>query len=206
MKEENIYQRLLKVQKELKAPRDVKGQFGNARSAEQILEQAKPVCYNHGLYLYTSDTVERVGERNYITATATVINVDKPEESHSADASAWEGQIELSKYGNPILDTSQISGKTSSYAKKYALQNLFAIDDTKDADQDEEKVIEVDKPKVSSLYVNRLMNLAKEADIAPEKMEKRIEGLQNDDEAKDAIKVMEALAKPISQEVVPFED
>lgn len=131
MKEQNVYQRLLEAQHELKAPRSIKGRFGNGRSAEQILEDAKPVCYKHGLYLYTSDTVERVGERNYITATATVVNVDNPEESHSADASAWEGDVVNS------LDTSQVSGKTSSYAKKYALQNLFAIDDTKDADQDE---------------------------------------------------------------------
>lgn len=78
-----------------------------------------------------------VNGRNYVIATATVINVDKPEERHSARASAWENEVEVNKYGAAILDTSQVTGKTSSYAKKYALQNLFAIDDSKDADQDE---------------------------------------------------------------------
>jgi len=132
MEELNVYQRMLQVQKELKAPRTEKGRFGNARSAEQILELAKPICNNNGLLLMTSDDVEMVGDRNYIITTATVINVSKPEEYIDATASAWENEVSVG------LDTSQVSGKTSSYAKKYALQNLFAIDNTKDADFDEE--------------------------------------------------------------------
>ena len=131
----NVYQRLLEVQKEAKAPRSIKGQFGNARSAEQILEAYKPVCNNHGLFLTTTDEVVQVGERNYVKAVATVVNVEDPTEFVSASASAWEGEIPQSKYGTDIIDSSQLTGKTSSYAKKYALQNLFAIDDTKDADQ-----------------------------------------------------------------------
>lgn len=133
----NIYQRLLEVQKEAVAPREISGKFGKARSAEQILEAYKPVCRKHGLYLFTDDQMIELNGRNYVTATATVINVDNPEEKHSARASAWENEVEKNKYGAAILDTSQVTGKTSSYAKKYALQNLFAIDDTKDADQDE---------------------------------------------------------------------
>lgn len=124
----NVYQRLLEVQKELRAPRSLSGRFGSARSAEQILADAKPVVNKHGLYLHTSDVIEQVGDRNYITTTATVVNVDTPTEQVHASASAWEGQVVSG------LDTSQVSGKTSSYAKKYALQNLFAIDDTTDAD------------------------------------------------------------------------
>lgn len=133
----NIFQRLLEVQKEAKAPRSINGQFGKARSAEQILEAYKPVCNKHGLYLSTSDQVHQEGDRSYIKTTATVTNVDDPKESHSATAEAWEGEIPQSKYGSDIIDSSQLSGKTSSYAKKYALQNLFAIDDTKDSDQNE---------------------------------------------------------------------
>jgi hypothetical protein len=132
----NVFQRLLEVQKEAKAPRSIDGKFGKARSAEQILEAYKPVCNAHGLFLFTSDEIKQIGDRNYIIATATVVNVDKPEESHSATAAAWEGEIPHSKYGADIIDSSQLTGKTSSYAKKYAIQNLFAIDDTKDADQD----------------------------------------------------------------------
>lgn len=139
--EDNVFQRLLNVQKTAKAPREISGKFGKGRSAEQILEAYKPVCNDNGLFLYTSDIIVHVGDRNYVTTTATVVNVDKPEEAHSASASAWEGNIPLSNSGSEILDTSQVSGKTSSYAKKYALQNLFAIDDTKDADRDDETVV-----------------------------------------------------------------
>ncbi len=128
MKEKNVYQRLLDAQKEIIAPRDVDGRFGKARSAEKILEAVKPICQKHGLLLYTSDVMYSHNGRNYITASAHVVNVDKPEEVVSADAYAWENEASSG------LDTSQVSGKTSSYAKKYALQNLFAIDDTKDAD------------------------------------------------------------------------
>ena len=131
----NIFQRLLSVQEQAKAPRSIDGKFGKSRSAEQILEAYKPVCNANGLFLYTSDEVVEVGGRNYITATATVIDVET-KDTHSASASAWEGEIPKNKYDGDIIDSSQLTGKTSSYAKKYALQNLFAIDDTKDADLD----------------------------------------------------------------------
>lgn len=132
----NIYQRLLAVQGEAVAPRSVDGKFGKTRSAELILEAYKPICRTHGLYLFTTDEVKHVEGRNYVQSTATVVNVDKPDETHSASAWAWENEVELNKYGSPIMDTSQVSGKTGSYAKKYALQNLFAVDDSKDADND----------------------------------------------------------------------
>lgn len=132
----NVYQRLLAVQQEAKAPRSIDGKFGKSRSAEQILEAYKPVCNKHGLYLQTSDEIKEVGGRNYIVAVASATNVNAPTEIVSASANAWEGEIPKNKYDGDIIDSSQLSGKTSSYAKKYALQNLFAIDDTKDADQD----------------------------------------------------------------------
>ncbi len=142
----NVYQRLLKVQEQGKAPRTIEGKFGKSRSAEMILEAYKPVCTANGLYLYTSDVVVQVGGRNYITSTAIVVNVDDPTEQVSASASAWEGEVPMNKYGSEIIDTSQLSGKTSSYAKKYSIQNLFAIDDTKDADQDDEETQYNSKP------------------------------------------------------------
>jgi len=124
----NVYQRLMAAQGEIVAPREINGRFGKARSAEQILEAVKPVCRDNGLLVHTTDVMHQVGDRNYITTTARVVNVDKPDEFVEADASAWENTA------SGGLDTSQVTGKTSSYAKKYALQNLFAIDDTKDAD------------------------------------------------------------------------
>lgn len=143
----NVFECLLEVQRKAHAPREISGKFGKGRSAEQILEAYKPICNEFGLYLSTSDSITNIGERNYITATATVILVADPTQLYSSTASAWEGNIPLSNSGSEILDTSQVSGKTSSYAKKYALQNLFAIDDTKDADQDGEEVVYNSAPK-----------------------------------------------------------
>jgi len=163
MIELNVFQRLLAVQKEGAAPREINGQFGKTRSAEQILEAYKPVCNKHGLFLTTSDSVSHVGERHYITATATVVNTDKPEEMYSANAIAWEGQIPVNKYGGDILDSSQVSGKASSYGKKYALQNLFAIDDTKDSDLEPPPQGKPAKPKQDPLAVakNNLQKMLK---------------------------------------------
>lgn len=124
----NVYQRLFEAQRHIVAPRQSSRFRGGSRSAEQILEAAKPACRGAGLLLVVTEEVEFIGERNRIRVTATVHNVDNPEESISAASSAWEGEVSAG------LDTSQVSGKTGSYAKKYALQNLFAIDDTKDAD------------------------------------------------------------------------
>lgn len=128
----NIYQRLLTAQGEIVAPRQESRFRTGSRSAEQILEALKPVCRKYGLLVHTTEEVELIGSRNRIKATATVVNVDNPEEQISSSASAWEGEVSSG------LDTSQVSGKTGSYAKKYALQHLFAIDDTKDADFEHE--------------------------------------------------------------------
>ena len=125
----NIHQRLLAVQSNLVAPRQAGGRFGKARSAEQILEALKPLLKEHGLLLTTTENVQQKGDsRFYMVCTATVINVDEPDQRLSVTAEAREGEEERG------LDPSQVTGKASSYAKKYALQHLFSIDDTKDAD------------------------------------------------------------------------
>ncbi len=127
----NVYKRLLEAQGHIVAPRQESRFRGGSRSAEQILEAAKPACREFGLVLVTNERCELVGERYRIRATAKVYNVDDPTEFISASASTWEGEISAG------LDASQVSGKAGSYAKKYALQDLFAIDDTKDADFEE---------------------------------------------------------------------
>lgn len=126
----NVYEKLLTVQSELKAPKSQYNSFGkyNYRSAEDIVEAAKPLCKAHGILLTLSDSVELVGEKAYIKATASVVDVADP-----------SGRVEVSAYAREPLDKkgmddSQITGAASSYARKYALNGLFAIDDTKDAD------------------------------------------------------------------------
>lgn len=196
METKNVYQRLLEVQKELKAPREIKGRFGNARSAEQILEATKPVCNKYGLYLMTTDVLNYIGERNYITTTARVINVDKPEEKVEAIASAWENEVSVG------LDTSQVSGKTSSYAKKYALQNLFAIDDTKDADQEHidpaPKTTVQENIKVESdrqELIKQITAFGVSLGYSIEFIDKKINTLKNMAEANELLKSYKELAK-----------
>jgi len=122
-----ILSRLLKVQSELKAPKNQYNSFGKYayRSAEDILEAAKPVLLANGLTLTLSDTPVLVGERYYIQATATI---SFGEEEKSVTAYAREDD---SKKG---MDSAQLTGATSTYARKYALCGLFCIDDNRDAD------------------------------------------------------------------------
>lgn len=195
----NVYELLLEVQKKAHAPREINGKFGKARSAEQILEAYKPVCNEFGLYLRTSDQIASVGGRNYITATASVI-VASTGEACSAQASAWEGNVPISNSGNEILDTSQVSGKTSSYAKKYALQNLFAIDDTADADQDGDEVVYNSAPSPVDLLPKAKRTINKKLEelgysTIPEKSDKigLILGKNTIDNIKEAEKVMDVL-------------
>ena len=123
---------LIEVQKKLKAPKNQYNSFGkyNYRSAEDILEAAKPLCCEHDLLLTLSDEVVAIGDRIYVKATASVTNGT---EAVTVTAFARE---EAEKKG---MDGSQITGTASSYARKYALNGLFCIDDTKDADTDEYK-------------------------------------------------------------------
>lgn len=122
--------RLLEIQHKLKAP---KGQFNNFgkykyRSAEDILEAVKPLLHEQGLLLTLTDEAFMLGDRYYIRATATI--TDGAGFLVTNNAMARESE---SKSG---MDASQITGTASSYARKYALNGLFLIDDTKDADTD----------------------------------------------------------------------
>ena len=127
-----IYAALMAVQSELKAPKGQENTFGKYRyrSAEDILEAVKPLLKANGLYLRISDTVELIGDRYYVKATVTVVDIATGD-AESATAYARE---QTEKKG---MDAAQVTGATSSYARKYALNALFGIDDTKDADTDE---------------------------------------------------------------------
>lgn len=119
---------LIEIQKELKAPKSQTNSFGKYkyRSLEDILEALKPIMYAKKCYLIINDSVEMVGDRFYIKATATLFN----DEGQSVSVTALARE-ENDKKG---MDSAQLTGATSSYARKYALNGLFAIDDTKDAD------------------------------------------------------------------------
>ena len=131
---------LAQIQSELKAPKGQRNTFGkyNYRSCEDILEAVKPLLQERGLVILITDDIVQIGERYYVRATATIYDSEGSYISNSALA-----REELKRTG---MDASQITGATSSYARKYALNGLFAIDDTKDADatnkgQDEPKPV-----------------------------------------------------------------
>jgi len=127
---ENIYTKLLNLQCELKAPKGQMNRFGNYkyRSNEDILTAVKPLLKEHKLSLMQTDEVVEVGGRLYVKATSILTNLENLEEKITNNGYARE---EESKKG---MDGSQITGASSSYARKYALNGLFAIDDTKDSD------------------------------------------------------------------------
>lgn len=124
--------RVANVQRELKAPKGQYNSFGKYkyRSCEDILEAVKPIVHKNGLVLTVSDDIVFLGERYYVMATATLRDC-KSGETLSNSAYARES---FEKKG---MDESQITGTASSYARKYALNGLFCIDDTKDADTDD---------------------------------------------------------------------
>ena len=132
---------LVKIQAELKAPKGQFNAFGKYkyRNAEDIIEAVKPILYKYGTALVITDEVVQVGDRIYIKATATLLDGT----DNSISVSGWAREDE-SKKG---MDASQLTGSTASYAKKYALSNLFAIDDTKDADSTNEHKDEVGEEK-----------------------------------------------------------
>ena len=123
-----IHEKLSQIQSKLNAPKGQYNSFGkyNYRNCEDILQALKPILAEHKCHVSLSDEVVIVGNRFYIKATATI--TDSENNSFSTTAFAREAE---SKKG---MDESQVTGSTSSYARKYALNGLFAIDDNKDAD------------------------------------------------------------------------
>ena len=119
---------LINIQSELKAPKNQRNSFGNYnyRSAEDILEALKPLLAKYECLLTLNDSIELIGDRYYVKATARIVN----SKGIAIETTAFAREEE-SKKG---MDGSQLTGSCSSYASKYALGKLFLIDDTKDAD------------------------------------------------------------------------
>ena len=130
-----IWEKLSAIQTELKAPKNQYNKFGkyNYRSAEDIIEAVKPLCAKYKAVLVLNDEIQMVGDRYYVEATATLADLESDERlvvtSYARESDKKSG-----------MDESQITGSCSSYARKYALNGLFCIDDTKDADTDEQHI------------------------------------------------------------------
>jgi hypothetical protein len=127
MTEQSLHSKLVRIQSELKAPKGQKNTFGNYwyRSCEDILEAVKPLLKAEGLLLTISDDIVQMGERYYVRACVQVWDGELVEK-----VTAFAREAETKKG----MDESQITGAASSYARKYALNGMFCIDDTKDAD------------------------------------------------------------------------
>ena len=125
-----FYAKLIKVQATLNAPKGQYNSFGKYayRSCEDIMAAVKPLLAEHGLVQFVSDEIVLIGDRYYVKATVTVTD---GETSHNVSALARES---LTKKG---MDDAQVTGSTSSYARKYALNGMYNIDDSKDADTNE---------------------------------------------------------------------
>lgn len=128
----NIYEKLMNIQKELKCNKNQFNKFGGYkyRSCEDILESVKPLLEKYKVTIILTDKLEQIGERYYIRAMAILIDT---ESDNSIENTAYAREEETKKG----MDGSQITGTSSSYARKYALNGLLLIDDTKDADTDE---------------------------------------------------------------------
>lgn len=131
-KVKNVVEKLMSIQTTIKAPKNLRNSFGgyNYRNAEGILESVKPYLEKENCIILLNDSIEVVGDRYYVKATASFINC---EDGEKIEVSALARES-VTKKG---MDDSQVTGATSSYARKYALNGLLLLDDTKDADTDE---------------------------------------------------------------------
>lgn len=128
----SITAKLSAIQTQIKAPKNLYNSFGkyNYRNAESILESVKPYLKELGVILTLNDSIELIGDRYYVKATAQLMDCESGDYVYTT---AYARETEEKKG----MDGSQVTGATSSYARKYALNGLFLLDDTKDADTDE---------------------------------------------------------------------
>ena len=201
MENKNVYQKLMEVQSKLKAPKSQYNSFGkySYRSCEDILEALKPLLNEVGAIVNISDQVKLIGDRYYIEATAMFLDVNTGD-SIISKAIAREDE---SKKGQ---DLAQLSGATSSYARKYALNGLFAIDDNKDSDatNTHNKEIKPNMTPVSGLseaQLKRLFAIGNKAGFKKDVVEatvKKMFGCEPKDMTKDQYNtVCERLEKKV---------
>ena len=157
----NIYGKLAAIQQELKAPKDKKNTYGgyNYRSAEGILEALKPVLARHEATVVLTDELVQVGDRYYVKATAALWSTT---DTDVVTANGWAREAEVKKG----MGDSQITGTASSYARKYALNALLLIDDTKDADTDEYRKETEERKKAEKITADQKKTILALADLA----------------------------------------
>lgn len=153
----NVWQKLSKVQVELKVPKNQYNSFGKYkyRSCEDICEGLKPLLDKYGFVVIFDDTSKVEGDRHYIVSTAIFID----SETGNTVKAKGQAREDESKKG---MDGAQLTGSTTSYARKYALNALFLIDDTKDSDatNDHGKATTEAPNKVTNQHLNKLFGLA----------------------------------------------
>ena len=156
----NVYEKLIAIQSELKAPKSQYNNFGkySYRNCEDILEALKPLLKEHKSTIYISDEIVTVLERFYVKATVTFIDAETGENIKNT---AYAREEEIKKG----MDGSQVTGASSSYARKYALNGMFAIDDTKDSDFTN-TTIKGDNTGLSEAQIKRLLAIASKVNIS----------------------------------------
>ena len=174
----NVYEKLMTVQTKLRAPKGQYNSFGkySYRSCEDILEALKPLLGEVGAIVNVTDEIKLIGDRYYVEATASFIDTETGERM-IAKASAREAET---KKG---MDDSQVTGSVSSYARKYALNGLFAIDDNKDADSTNTHGKEI-KPNmtpagITEAQLKRLFTIGNKAGIKKEVVEGTVRKIFN---------------------------
>lgn len=157
---ETIYEKLSKIQDELNAPKDLYNEHGNFyyRNAESILQAAKPLCKKYKCLLTLDDFIQQIGDRYYVMAVARLMNLENTSEIVSVSAFAREA---LEQKG---MNVAMITGSSSSYARKYALNGLFCIDDGQDADSQE---VETMAAEDFAIRYNEVMQKLKNYDFDP---------------------------------------
>lgn len=171
----NVWQKMNRVQVELKAPKNQWNKFGKYyyRSCEDILEGLRPLKEKYEVDVFLSDSVEKVGDRYYIVSEAEFVDCETGD-SIKKYGRAREEEI---KKG---MDSSQITGSASSYARKYALNGLFAIDDTKDSDATNNGAQPTTQAKkeastgLTNQHLNKLFELGVKKGYSQEKVRQQV--------------------------------
>jgi len=173
---------LVKIQAELKAPKNQTNAFGKYkyRSAEDIVEAVKPILSKYGTALVITDEVVQVGDRIYVKATATLLD----DTDNIISVSGWAREEEVKKG----MDSAQITGSASSYARKYALNGLLAIDDTKDSDATNNHQDELGDDK--RLYLITLLEAAPFDENTKIKQALKIESYTKIEQYEKALKIL----------------